>query len=468
MGVLWQAPDLEAFTSEVNNLWPGPVSLTLDDAGRANEQTALGPLFGSYEIPDERKVTTFRPLWLQVEHPQINAQSTHIVYPFLNFYSTDGASHWHFLNFIRANSIDDGRVKKKELWPFLFYENDLNSGRQTKAVWPIAGGFDGFFGRDHIDFVLWPLYIRTEKRGEVRYSTPWPFVQTLTGEATGFAIWPIAGSFHRPEVYRRRFALWPLIYDSEDLRPDHDGLHQRGFLPFYTQESADGLKAETFLWPFFGYTNESDPRPEYREIRYFWPFLVQGRGEEKYVNRWGPFYTHSIKPGSEKWWFLWPLLRREHIDLKFMTRSRTQVLYFIYRGETQYNDYGFKASKRRLWPLFSRWDDGAGHVQIQTLDPFGIFFPNNEKVHANWTPLFSIYRYDRRQDDIRHSVLWNLLVIERGGEGQKRWQFGPIITREHTPEKGTSWNILRGLIRYDSREAKKWSFLWPKSGEPQP
>ncbi len=468
MGVLCRTPDLEAFTDSVDNLWPGPVSLLLDDVGRANEQTALGPLFGHYEVQGEREVTTIRPLWVQIEKPQLNAQSTHILYPFLNFYSTEGASHWHFLNLIRGSKLDEGRVRKNELWPFLFYESDPNTGRKTRAFWPLAGGFDGFFGREHVNFALWPLYIRTEKRGEVRYSTPWPFVQTLTGEAHGFGLWPMAGSFTRPDVYEKRYALWPFMYDNKDLRPDRDGLHQLGVLPFYTQETADGLFSQTFAWPFFGHTQESDPRPDYKEVRYFWPFFVQGRGEEQYKNRWMPFYSNQSEREREKWWFLWPILRYEKIDLNFLTRHRTQVLYFIYRGEKQSNDAGFVARKQHLWPLFSHWNDGQGHVQIQGLDLFTIFFPNNEKIQANWTPLTTIYRYDRQGEDKRHSFLWNLLVLESDGEGRERCQFGPFYQHTRMSEDNVRWKFLRGLISFESEAPRAWSFFWQSQGSKQP
>lgn len=468
IGLLWRAPVLEAFTSDVDNLWPGPVSLSVDDTGRAHELTALGPLYGHYTWEGAREVTTIRPVWLEIDKPEINAHSRHLLYPFLNIYASGDAGHWHVLNLIRGSRLDEGRVRKYEFWPFLFYKDDPNTGRQTRAAWPLVGGFDGFFGREQVDFVLWPLYIRTEKRGEVRYSTPWPFIQTLTGEASGFGLWPLAGRFTRPEVYQRRFALWPFIYAYEDLRPESNGLHQWGILPFYAQETADGLISRTYFWPFFGHTEESDPRPDYREVRYFWPFFVQGRGKEQFKNRWMPFYTHESKRALKKWWYLWPIWKRTQIDLNFLTRYRTQVLYFIYRGEKQANDEGFVARKQHLWPLFSHWDDGHGHVQVQGLDLLSVFFPNNKKIQANWTPLTTVYRYDRRGNDKRHSILWNLLVLEADGEGKERWQLGPLYQRTRSREKQVAWNIFRGLISYQSDASRRWSFFWQTQGDKQP
>src|SRR5206468_10740909 len=68
------------------------------------------------------------------------------------------------------------------------------------------------------------------------------------------------------------------------------------------------FRSETYLWPFFGYSDRTAPA-SYHEIRYLWPLFVQGRGDH-YINRWAPFYTHSVNHGYDKQWFLWPVLRR--------------------------------------------------------------------------------------------------------------------------------------------------------------
>jgi len=172
---------------------------------------------------------------------------------------------------------------------------------------PIGGAVANRFGMDRLTWVLFPVYARFEKRNVTTTTTPWPFVKVLRGEGNhGLAVWPLFGWRAKEGSYREQFYLWPLIYKDEHAlwqpKPDVDF----GFLPFYASETSAAATSETYLWPFFGYTDRTAP-VHYHETRYFWPFLVQGRGDAIYINRWGPIYTHSIRKGVDKTWILWPL-----------------------------------------------------------------------------------------------------------------------------------------------------------------
>ena len=229
-----------------------------------------------------------------------------------------------------------------------------------------------------------------------------------------------------------------------------------GVLPFYSRETAAGLKSETFAWPFFGYTRETVPRPVYSENRYFWPLLVQGRGEERHVNRWMPLYTDERKPGYRKNWYLWPILETEHFEQPGLTRERTSLLYFIYRDEQQH----FADTTARLtflWPLFGYWNDGYDRRQLQVLDPLSVFFPSNQKVRENWTPLFALYRLDERSGNARHSLLWDLVVWEKDESGMKAFYAGPLFEWV----EGSHWELLKGLIGSRREgDGKRFTSFW--------
>ncbi len=448
----------QAQSSEIHNWWPAPVLMENDAHGRPDTLTALGPLFAQTEYEDV-SVFSVRPLYTRFDFKNREASSTHLVYPFFNFYRYSESSHWHVLNLIRSAERLEGNERQVQVWPFLFWKDFPDDSRDAFALWPLGGTLKRFLGRERVDFAAWPLYIRTARRGEVRYSTPWPFIQTLTGEAEGFAFWPFFGHFERPGVYDHTFAVWPLYYDYHDRLDQPVPYHRFGVLPFYARETAAGMRSETYLWPFFGYTREQDPRPVYAETRYFYPFLVQGRGVEKSVNRWMPLYTHERVGDRQKWWYLWPFLKREEIDLGFLTRERTQFLFFLYRDEQQDAPGDFHARRQALWPLYSYWQDGHGRKQVQALDLFSVFFPRNRQVQETWTPLFAIYRYDERPGSTHRSFFWNLIVHERAG-ADKRLVVGPVFEQESS-RNHSEWSILKGLLgRIETDNGTRWKVFW--------
>src|SRR5690606_8913447 len=126
----------------------------------------------------------------------------------------------------------------------------------------------------------------------------------------------------------------------------------------------------------FGYTDRTQPH-RYHETRYFWPFLVRGRGDDRFVNRFGPFYTHSVIKDVEKTWVLWPVYREKKWTDPGVAQIQRQVLYFIYRSTEQHsttNPAAAPAQKTHLWPLVSYWDNGAGRQQLQFPSPLEVFF----------------------------------------------------------------------------------------------
>lgn len=453
-------------TQDEGNWWPGGVRLYADAAQRADELTAGGPFF-SDKITAAEHLLAFRPLMLEVQEFERDVTSLHFLYPLFNYYDYEDHSHWHVLNLLRGSSWNNGTKDEFQLWPFIFKESGPDPDNDAFAVWPIGGSLRNFFGRTRLDFWAWPLFVRSERLGEIRYSIPWPFVQWRNGEASGGALWPLYGHFERTGQYNRRFALWPLIYDYRDQLDHYVTRRRFGVLPFYATETADGLEAETFVWPFFGYTQEWAPRPVYDETRYFWPLLVQGRGEEHHINRWMPFFTYEREKEAEKWWYLWPLLKQEEIDIGFLTRYRTQFLFFLYRDELQSDGADFAARRQYLWPFYSYWNDGNGRRQIQALDPFTVFMPSNRRFQETWTTLFAIFRYDERNGTKRQSWLWNLVVAEKSPDA-RRLTVGPIFQSERSPTY-SRWRILRGLVaRTQKNGDSKWSFFWlsPKEDSP--
>jgi len=272
-------------------------------------------------------------------------------------------------------------------------------------LFPIGGTIKSRFAYDELAWILFPLYGRAEKKGAVTTATLWPFIKTTRGTEQGLALWPLFGWRTKPGSFDRRFYLWPLGWNNT-IQPAAEspaGTSPRrevGFLPFYTRETAPGLINEIFLWPFFGYSDRQQPK-HYHETRYFWPFLVQGHGDDHRVNRYGPFYTHSVTKGIEKTWVMWPIYREKRLSEAGIAQTQRQVLYFLYWSLEQRsltNPTAAPASKAHFWPLYSTWDNGAGRRQFQFPSPLELFFPTTNGCACHGLLCFlSIARINRHQ-----------------------------------------------------------------------
>jgi hypothetical protein len=216
-------------------------------------------------------------------------------------------------------------------------------------------------------------------------------------------------------------------------------------LPLFTRATAPGFVDENFVWPFFGFTERTSPY-RYSEQRYLWPFFVQGRGDDRYVNRWGPFYTHSVVKGNDSTWIGWPIWHVTTFADDDVQEKKTQLFYFVYwdLDESSLSRPSLAhAYKRHLWPLFSAWDNGAGSRQFQLPSPLEVFFPSNPDIRETWAPFFSIFRYDHRPTgESRTSLLWNAVTWRKdAGEGLVEFHVGPILGMVRNPA-GDKWTIL--------------------------
>lgn len=462
-----------AFAEE--NLWPVRVAQT-DDAGNVISWEAAGPFIFKKPVPDGGAVSGFRPLFARWTTPDGDIHETNVLYP-LFIYRTDTETYrWSVFQLINRSGQRAGSTAKQlpaltyetfDVWPFWFSRDTHDPETSYRALFPIGGTIKSRFGYDRLTFGLFPLFLRSERKGAITTSTPWPFIKRTRGTEQGFALWPLFGTLDRPGEFHRQFYLWPLGWDNT-IQPKPDApagtapRREVGFLPFFTRETAPGLINENYVWPFFGYTDRTEPN-RYHETRYLWPFLVQGRGDDRYVNRFGPFYTHSIVKGTDKTWVMWPLYREKNWTDAGLAQTQRQIFYFLYRSTEQRsatNPHAAPAHKTFFWPLLSTWDNGAGRRQVQFPSLLEVFFPDNDRIRASWSPLFALYRYDQRSiENVRHELLWGLLTWQREPR-HREFHLGPLFSvNERAGEKRIA--IGNGLVAWQrSQPGGRWRFFW--------
>lgn len=450
------------------NGWPLVVRQEKAD-GTVESSEALGPLF--FEQDAERHLRGFRPFYLTVQNGDIESHA--LLYPLFTWGREPGHSRFSLFQLVnRQTDTSPGQPTARgfDVWPFYFSRDTGDPATSYHALLPVAGTIKERFGKDRLTWFAFPLYLNTDKAGMQVTSAPWPFIRLINGAGhRGFEFWPLFGSREHPDDYRKQFWLWPLFYREQTHLGEPQPSESLGALPFYNRDTGPGFISETYLWPFFGYTHRTEPA-RYDERRYLWPFLVQGRGDQHYVNRWGPLYTHSIIKGYDKRWVLWPLFRHATWQDAGLAQEQNQLLWLVYWSLTQRsltNPAAAPAHKTHLWPLFSAWDNGAGRRQVQLLSPFEVFFPENDTIRQLYTPLFALYRYDRHADgEVRHSLLWNAITWHRTAT-TREFHLGPLFGVQTDPavQRIALGNGLIGLTLRPGKHAWRL-FLFDFSPKP--
>ncbi|MEO5961546.1 MAG: hypothetical protein ABIR80_20740, partial [Opitutaceae bacterium] len=386
------------------NAWPVRVE-RLDTAGRVESWHAAGPLIFKQPAPEGETASGFRPFWVQRHNAAGDFRAGYFLYPLFSYTKDENTYKWSVFELIRrTNRRNDAPPRRTEyephgefeVFPFWFSRDTGDPEFSYRALFPIHGTVKNKLGFERLSWTLFPFYVENEKRGAVTTSTPWPFIRVTRGAARGYGFWPFFNWYERPGEVREEFYLWPLGYNrtkypAPDAPAGTPPRRDIGALPFYSRSTGPGYIDENYGWPFFGYTDRTIPN-RYHETRYFWPFFLQGRGDDRYVNRWAPFYTRSVVKGYDKTWYAWPLMRHaEWTEAeRNVAHTKNQFLFFLYWSETQRSvsrPSAPPANLRHVWPLYSSWNNGAGRRQIQALSPFEVFFPGNEKVRQTWTPL---------------------------------------------------------------------------------
>lgn len=437
--------------AQETNLWPFRVSRPADPP-EVNRTSWAGPLGFSQTATDGSKRSGVRPFYEQDRRADGTVRRGSFIYPLAHWHANEQGeiNRWSVLNLVNASGRSGTEPRRLDVWPF-YFSRDTGHPETSYAAWfPLHGEMQQRLGQDRVRWTLFPLYGRFEKRGEVTTTTPWPFIKTVSGpEHRGFEVWPLAGWREHTGRTHERWMLWPLVYDRKTGLDTAQPSRQAGVLPFYALDRSPGYRSDTYLWPFFGTVRRTEPY-RYEANHYLWPLWVRGSGDDRHVERWAPFYSHSSRLGRDKTWLMWPLWRHTAWHDDSRAHEQRQVLYFLYHETTQRSlarpDLP-AARKVHLWPLVSAWDNGAGRRQVQALSPFEVFFPHNEITRRLWTPLFALYRFDQPEPGrTRHALLWDAVTLTRDDTaGTRAFHLGPLAGYEASAREERV-SLLAGLL----------------------
>jgi hypothetical protein len=431
---------------------------------------ALGP-FLKYERKGSEREYALRPLYFRASDPAAQVSFSETLYPIASSKTSRDLTYFQSLKLL---SYDFGEREKGSdnefmLFPFIFYGEHQDRGRYF-ALFPLGGKIYSMFGRDEIRFTLFPLYGQTRKNDRVVDNVLWPVFARIRGEGeSGYKFWPIYGASQKEGTYRKRFFLWP-IFHSQDLGLDGaNPSHRRLVFPFYVGERSPQRDSTTWLWPFFSHTR--DYRRDFEQWTFPWPLFQISRGTYKQGDRYLPFYADERVGSVRKRSYLWPVYRIENLDTEQLHQRRDRVLFFLYSDFREARAEEELPHRRRiaLWPLYTyETRDGIG--SFHTLSLLEPFFPGNQSIERNWSPLWRLYqsKWDNQGNEIS-SLLWNLYWKERRGPDLAMEVF-PLFFYNSGAGKGSEFSLFKGLYRYRSgAEGKKvslfylpWGFSWGK------
>jgi hypothetical protein len=95
---------------------------------------------------------------------------------------------------------------------------------------------------------------------------------------------------------------------------------------------------------------------------------------------------------------------------------------------------------------------------LALLEPF---FPGNEQIERNWSPLWRIYqrRWDRSGNEAS-TFLWNLYWKERRGDDLLFELFPVIYYRDEESRQRFELALLKGFYRYKKSSDQACSYLF--------
>jgi hypothetical protein len=447
-------------SADETNYWPFYV-MREDPAAHTQSWSSLGPLFfsGPGPGPEATHSEGFRPVYVRfVEWDKV---TTDVLYPLFFYRQYSDSYKWSVFQLINhegmnADAAKEGGPKDQhfDVWPFYFSRVTDQPSDSYHAVFPLYGSVKGFLGYERLTWILFPVFVESVKKGTHTTYLPWPILRVMGGASKGFAAWPLVYMTQGPGPARTNYFLWPFVWDNTleppvDSPPGTTPGTEFGVLPLFTRETAPGYVSENFAWPFFGFTERTIPY-RYSERRYFWPFFVQGKGDtpgqERLVDRWGPFYSYSYNQGTDSTWIGWPFWHRKTWVDGDIHQAKTQFFYFLYWSQDQTSVSRpslAPAYKRHFWPFVSIWDNGAGRRQLEAPSLTEVFFPDNPDMRSSWSPLFTLFRYDRQPTgDTRSSLLWDAVTWRRTAkDGLVEFHLGPVVGMRRRPE-GARWSIL--------------------------
>lgn len=421
----------------------------------------LGPLV-TIEQKGDDSIAAVRPLFHRESNSKSASSAISFLYPLASTESTPEVSRFEVLHLLQSDLFRKDEPTAAEsrfmIFPFIISGESSKYGPYT-SIFPLYGDMYERFWKDEYHYVLFPLYVRTVKKGTTNYNLLYPLFTVTTGEKeSGFQFWPLYGHTSKEGVYSNTFALWPIfLHEKHGLDTDKPSTRFNIF-PLYGSFESPTVSSTTWLWPFFGHSTDTTAKEEEWDI--LWPFWLTVRGEKRNITRFLPFYSTESSEDATKTWYLWPLYRSDSMQSPVYRQKRDRLLYFLFSDKLETWAVDDKSRRRStLWPLFLYTRDTDDTMSLTLPAPVEPIL-DREGIEKNWAPLWRIYSHQWSSNGYSSlSIFWNLYWHEKTGN-DLAWELFPLFRYRSTP-RTTEMQFLKGLVQYrETSDGNSISLLW--------
>ena len=449
------------FSASADEFVIGPVysdyTLTLEPGQRTD---ILGP-FWRNERTLEKRTRAFHPILSYEKHHDGEFAEFDVLFPLMGYHQFGGATRYHLFHLLSYThyKLDDEpeHDRKITVMPFFFHKRSEEPDESYTALFPIYGTLKHRMLRKEMKWVLWPVYLQTEKSDFTTYNYFYPFLHYRTGDhVKGWQFWPIYGQERRDAYTRlnnwdeeeivpghvKHFALSPFFLNERRGIGSDNPVHELSVLPFYSMETSPLRSRHSYLWPFFNFVD--DREQGYKEQSYLWPFILFARGPGRHETRVLPFYNNLESAGKKRKSILWPLWTRTTIIKHPLQLERNRLLYLLYSDRHQTNlDTGDEWRHRDLWPLYTWRRDPNGTTELQILAPFEPLRFDHPGVARNWSPLWTLWRSEFNAETLTksRSLLWNTYRESKSSTEKKVSLLFGLFQYHSTPEQ-RRWRVF--------------------------
>ncbi|MEO8425656.1 MAG: hypothetical protein ABI651_00955 [Verrucomicrobiota bacterium] len=414
-------------TCDGSEIAAGPLfqqfKLTLDPGDRTE---GLGPLL-SIEHRDTQVRATWPPFMAYRLDKGTDSVEFDFLYPVFT-YDRFGSEYriqlGQLFSFAGGQNQQENIQGRFTLFPVYFRQRSSDPALNYTAVLPFYGQIKNRLFRDEINFVMFPFYVQTRKRDVITDNYLFPLVHRRHGASlSGWQVWPLIGKEQKgvttrtnsmDEVetiggHKRFFVLWPLFFRNELATGTDNPQKIDVLLPFYALERSPHRDSSTYLWPLFTFTNDRERK--YREMDLVGPLVVFAHGEGKTMNRVWPFFSSGHNQTLTSSFFLWPVYKFNGVNSFPLKRERRRILFFLYSDIKEKNlQTGATFHRTDFLPFFTSRRELNGNQRFQFLAPLEPFLPNNKSIERNYSPLWSLWRYEKNAKTMAtsQSLFWNL------------------------------------------------------------
>lgn len=426
----------------------GPFYARWRDVNGNDRQKALGPVVERLETPKGWELEAVRPLWASWNHEGDALRRRDILWPVGTQTRRLDQSSWRFLLAYGTDwdVTDPGSRYRFWVLPFYFQGRDAR-GESYLGVFPFGGSVHEMFFWDELDFVLFPLFLRSRMKETEAVSVLWPVFSRTEGPGLERGrVFPFYGYSEREGFGRKEFVLWPFW---TSVRYDRRGMQGAGWILFPVTGHLKTGDQESWwvLPPLFRVHRGAE------QTRVFgpWPFVQMEQGETDKFYVW-PLYGRKTIGETRKDFFLWPLGSHETQRGPFVTKKKTFFVpvYQSFReadaetGETV-------SSYRKVWPLFSHSYRREGPARRTVFPDLNLFRAG--PVERNWAPFWHLYRREQVGAAVDTEVLWGFYRSIKRPEFRYRSLFPLVDVRREEGDREV--NLLKGLLGWGRKDGKR-------------